>query len=200
VGAVTNYDIMEIIFATGNQNKVKEVNALLPESIKMLSLKDIGFTEDIEETGKTIEENSLLKAQTIFDIYKKPVLAEDTGLEVFALNNEPGVYSARYAGEPSDSDKNMDLLLDNLKDKESRKAQFKTVATYIDANTTHTSKGIVLGEITTEKKGDGGFGYDPIFQPAGFKEVFAEMTMAQKGVISHRAIAMNKMIKFLKSI
>ena len=191
---------MEIIFATGNQNKVKEVNALLPDSIKILSLKDIGFTEDIEETGKTIEENSLLKAQTIFDIYKKPVLAEDTGLEVFELNNEPGVYSARYAGEPSDSDKNMDLLLENLKDKESRKAQFKTVATYIDTNTTHTSTGIVLGEITTEKKGNGGFGYDPIFKPAGFAEVFAEMTMEQKGVISHRAIAMNKMIKFFKSL
>ena len=191
---------MEIIFATSNANKVKEVNAILPDSIKVLSLKDIGFTEDIEETGKTIEENSLLKAKTIFDIYKKPVLAEDTGLEVFALNNEPGVYSARYAGEPSDADKNMDLLLANLKDKESRKAQFKTVATYIDANTTHISKGIVLGEITTEKKGNGGFGYDPIFKPAGFAEVFAEMTMEQKGVISHRAIAMNKMIKFLKSI
>ncbi len=186
---------MKIIFATGNENKVKEIRALLPEGIEIVSLKEMGYLEDIEETGKTLEENSLLKAQTIFDKYKLPVLAEDTGLEVDALNNEPGVYSARYAGEDCNSENNMQLLLKNLEKKEKRTAQFRTVATFIDKNASYMYEGVVRGEINDQKRGENGFGYDALFIPAGFKNTFAEMSLSQKGLMSHRAIAMKKFLK-----
>jgi XTP/dITP diphosphohydrolase len=190
---------MEIIFATSNQHKMKEVRAILPSSIQLLSLADIGFNEEIEETENTIEGNSVLKARTIFEKYKVPVLAEDTGLEVFALNMEPGVYSARYAGEPSDAEKNMNLLLKKMNSLENRCAQFKTVATFFDKNTYTSFTGIVIGEISQNKQGNGGFGYDPIFKPSGFNKAFAELSLADKSIISHRAIAMNKFANFIKN-
>ena len=188
---------MKIIFATGNENKVKEIRALLPENIEIVSLKEIGYAKEIEETGKTLEENSLLKAQTIYDIYKLPVLAEDTGLEVDALNGEPGVYSARYAGEDCNSENNMQLLLKKLEKQENKKAQFRTVATFIEENTSCMYEGVVRGEITSTKKGENGFGYDAIFVPAGFNKTFAEMNIEEKSILSHRAIAMRKFLQHL---
>lgn len=189
---------MELVFATSNSNKMREVRAILPSSIKLISLADLGFTDEIEETESTIEGNSRLKARAIFEKYQLPVLAEDTGLEVYALNMEPGVYSARYAGEPSNSDKNMDLLLAKMAKVENRLAQFKTVATFIYKDTYYNFTGVVIGEITSMKKGDGGFGYDPIFKPSGFSKVFAELSLIEKSIISHRAIAMNKFVHFIK--
>lgn len=189
---------MEIIFATGNLHKLEEVQALMPKNIKLLTLKDVDFNKEIEETESTIEGNSLLKAKTVFNVLKKPVFAEDTGLEVKILNNEPGVYSARYAGNNGNATANMNLLLQNLKDKTDRTAQFKTVLTYINAqNQAFQFTGIVLGEITKEPNGGNGFGYDPIFKPAGFNKVFAEMDNAEKNLISHRAFALKKFLKFL---
>lgn len=189
---------MKIIFATGNENKVIELRALLPDNIEIVSLKEIGYTEEIEETGKTLKENSILKAQTIYDKYKLPVLAEDTGLEVDALNGEPGVYSSRYAGEDCNSENNMQLLLKNLEKVENKQAQFRTVATFIEENTLYIYEGVVRGEITDTKKGDYGFGYDAIFIPAGFKTTFAEMSINEKSIISHRGIAMKKFLQSLK--
>ena len=190
---------MEIVFATSNQHKMKEVKAILPSSIHLLSLADIGFMEEIEETENTIAGNSILKARTIFEKYKIPVLAEDTGLEVFTLNMEPGVYSARYAGEPSDAENNMDLLLKKMELVTNRSAQFKTVATFIDRDAYYSFTGVVIGAITQNKKGNDGFGYDPIFKPSGFDKVFAELSLTEKSIISHRAIAMNKFANFIKT-
>lgn len=187
---------MKIIFATGNENKVKEVREILPEHIEIVSLKEMGYTEDIEETGSTLEENSLLKAQTIYDKYQLPVLAEDTGLEVDALDGAPGVYSARYAGEHGNSEENMLLLLKNLENLENRAAQFRTVATFLLENTSYVYSGTVRGNIIKEKTGEKGFGYDPIFMPAGFSKTFAEMSSTEKSLISHRAIAIRKFSRF----
>lgn len=188
----------KIVFATSNANKMKEVKRLFPDSYEIVSLKDIGFTADIAETGKTIEENSRLKAQTIFDAFQLPVMAEDTGLEVDALDGAPGVYSARYAGEDGDSEKNMDLLLKNLDGAASRKAQFKTVATFLSKESSIQVEGIVRGEILPARKGEDGFGYDPIFTAAGFDKSFAEMTAEEKNCISHRGIAMKRLMKALE--
>ena len=190
---------MEIVFATSNLNKMKEVKAILPSTIQLLSLSDIGFKEEIEETEDTIEGNSILKARTIFEKFKIPVLAEDTGLEVYELNMAPGVYSARYAGEPSNAEKNMDLLLKNMKEIENRTAQFKTVATFMTNTAYYNFTGVIIGEIIKEKRGSGGFGYDPIFKPSGFSKVFAELSLHEKSIISHRAIAMNKFANFIKT-
>lgn len=189
---------MEIIFATGNFNKLKEVQALMPNYIKLITLKDIGFNEDIEETETTIEGNSLLKAKTIYNKFKRAVFAEDTGLEVKVLNNEPGVYSARYAGENGNATENMKLLLKNLEPHQKRDAQFKTVLSYInEKGEVNQFSGIVLGEITNKPAGNKGFGYDPIFKPAGFNKVYAEMDDAQKNLVSHRGIAIKKFLQFL---
>lgn len=190
--------MMKIIFATGNQNKVNEVRSVLPESIEVVSLKEIGFTQEIEETGTTLIENALLKARTIFEKYKLPVLAEDTGLEVDALNGAPGVYSARYAGADCNSENNMQLLLSKLKDKSNRKAQFKTIAAYIDAQgKEHLFEGIIKGEIALQKIGTDGFGYDPIFVPNAYTKSFAQMSKEEKSEISHRAIAIQKFVAFV---
>lgn len=192
---------MEIIFATGNKHKMAEAKALVPSHIQLISLSDIGFEGDIDETADTIEGNSVLKAQTIFDLYKKPVIAEDTGLEVDALGGEPGVRSARYAGEHGNAEKNMQLILENLKECKHRNAQFKTVASFINSEGTLTCfEGIVRGEITQKKQGSGGFGYDPIFKPAGFKKVFAEFSEQEKNLVSHRGIAFRKFIQFLRNL
>lgn len=188
---------MKLVFATNNKNKLKEVQQMLPESIELITLEDIGCLEDIPETGNTIEENSLLKAKYIKEKYNYDVFADDTGLEVKSLNNAPGVYSARYAGEQKSSEDNINLLLKNLENKE-RTAQFKTIFTLCINNDFFTFEGIVKGKITTEKYGEKGFGYDPIFIPDGYDQTFAQMPSDLKNKISHRGIALRKLIEFLK--
>ncbi len=191
---------MKLVFASNNQNKVNEIKAMLPKSIELLSLKDIDCNEDIPETAKTIEGNAILKANYVTEKYNFPCFADDTGLEVEALNGEPGVYSARYAGESKNSDDNMNKLLENLKDKTNRNAQFKTVIALNFNNEQHLFEGIAKGKIISEKKGEKGFGYDPIFVPEGFTSTFAEMEMTEKAKLSHRGIATRKLIEFLNTI
>lgn len=191
---------MKLVFASNNQNKINEIKSMLPKSIELLSLKDIGCIEDIPETAKTIEGNAILKANYITKKYNLPCFADDTGLEVEALNGEPGVYSARYAGESKNSDDNMNKLLDNLKDKSNRNAHFKTVIALNIDNNQYLFEGIAKGKIITEKKGEKGFGYDPIFIPEGFSTTFAEMEMREKAKLSHRGIATRKLIEFLNTI
>jgi XTP/dITP diphosphohydrolase len=189
---------MELIFATHNKNKLKEVQSLVPAAITVVSLDDLNMTDEIPETGSTLQENALIKARTIYQLYKKPVIADDTGLEVEALNGEPGVYSARYAGEPSNAEHNMDLLLDKLDTTTNRAAHFKTVIAYLDAEgKEQLFEGKVEGEIAYERNGTKGFGYDPIFRPAGFEKTFAEMTLEEKNGISHRAQALKAFSDYL---
>lgn len=188
---------MKLVFATHNKNKLKEVKTLLPKSIELLSLTDIGCHEDIPETSKAIEGNALLKANYVKQNYGYNCFADDTGLEVTALNDAPGVYSARYAGPENDANKNMDKLLEALKNKSNRKARFKTVIALVLDAEKHTFKGICKGAITKQKNGKDGFGYDPIFTPNGFTNTFAEMTLEQKSEIGHRGKAMRKLLDFL---
>jgi len=187
-----------LIFATGNAGKAKEVGELLEGLMKVKSLKDIGFTEDIPEDHPTLEANAIQKAQHIYDRYGEDCFAEDTGMEVMALNGAPGVYSARYAGPARDDQNNMNLVLENLKNKEDRSAQFRTVVALILGGEIHTFTGIVTGSIATIKTGEKGFGYDPIFIPDGFTTSFAEMEAKEKNKISHRGRAIKKLITFLK--
>ncbi|MAP53494.1 non-canonical purine NTP diphosphatase [Altibacter sp.] len=188
---------MQLVFATHNKNKFIEVKALLPSYLELLSLTDIGCLEDIPETAATIEGNAALKANYVRDRYGYDCFADDTGLEVAALNNEPGVYSARYAGPENDADANMQKLLDNLKDKSDRSARFKTAIalTLKGANTLFT--GICEGEIVTAPRGDKGFGYDPIFLPKESSQTFAEMSLVEKSEIGHRGKAMRQLIEYL---
>jgi XTP/dITP diphosphohydrolase len=188
---------MKIVFATNNPNKLKEVKALLP-SLKILSLQDIGCYDDIPETSETLEGNAKIKADYVTDRFGYNCFADDTGLEVKALHGAPGVYSARYAGEDADSEKNMHKLLTELKLKVSRNAQFRTVVALNLDKRQFQFEGICIGKILTEKHGQQGFGYDPIFKPSGFETSFAEMTMAEKGTISHRGKAIQQLITFLK--
>ncbi|MFB0938751.1 MAG: non-canonical purine NTP diphosphatase [Urechidicola sp.] len=188
---------MKIVFATNNPNKLKEVKALLP-SLKILSLQDIGCYDDIPETSETLEGNAKIKADYVTDRFGYNCFADDTGLEVEALHGAPGVYSARYAGEVADSEKNMHKLLTELKLKVSRNAQFRTVVALNLDKRQFQFEGICKGKILTEKHGQQGFGYDPIFKPSGFETSFAEMTMAEKGTISHRGKAIQQLITFLK--
>lgn len=189
---------MELIFATQNEDKVKEIQKLMPSYIVVKSLKAIGCTDDIPETQETLEGNAIQKAQYIVEKYNINCFSDDTGLEVTALNGAPGVYSARYAGPTKNSDDNMQLLLNELKDKEDRSAQFRTAIALIIDGKTQTFEGIVEGEIRKEKAGAEGFGYDPIFEPEGRGVTFAEMPLSEKNEISHRARALKKMIQFLK--
>jgi XTP/dITP diphosphohydrolase len=188
---------MKIVFATNNPNKLKEVKALLP-SLKILSLQDIGCYDDIPETSETLEGNAKIKADYVTNRFGYNCFADDTGLEVKALHGAPGVYSARYAGEDADSEKNMHKLLTELKLKVSRSAQFRTVVALNLDKRQFQFEGICIGKILTEKHGQQGFGYDPIFKPSGFETSFAEMTMAEKGTISHRGKAIQQLITFLK--
>ena len=188
---------MKLVFATHNKNKVREVKVLMPAHIELLSLTDIGCHEDIPETSPTIEGNALLKANFVKEHYGYDCFADDTGLEVEALNNEPGVYSARYAGPENDAEANMNKLLENLLQKNNRKAHFKTVVALSQSNTIELFTGICDGEITTVKKGNSGFGYDPIFRPLGCNETFAEMTLDQKSKIGHRGKAVRLLINYL---
>ncbi|WP_375242518.1 non-canonical purine NTP diphosphatase [Lacinutrix sp.] len=191
---------MKLVFATNNANKLKEVQSLIPQHIKLLSLKDIGCFEDIPETQDTIEGNAIQKVEYVKTNYGYDCFADDTGLEVAALNNEPGVYSARYAGEQRDANDNMDLLLTNLKDKSNRKAQFKTVIALHLNGKLETFTGVCKGEITQEKKGNKGFGYDPIFKPNGHTKTFAEIELKLKNEIGHRGRAVTILVNYLNSL
>jgi XTP/dITP diphosphohydrolase len=191
---------MKIVFATNNKNKLKEIKALVPSSIEVLSLADIGCFDDIPETSNTLEGNALIKAEHVYRNYGYSCFSDDTGLLVDALNGEPGVYSARYAGENSNSEENMKKLLFNLEGISNRKAHFETVIALILDGERKFFSGVAKGEITTEKSGQEGFGYDPIFQPLGFDQTFAEMTSDEKGKISHRGKAVEKLVAYLNSL
>lgn len=188
------------VFATNNAHKLGEVTAILGNRIEVLSLKDINCHTDIPETADTLEGNALIKARYIFENYQVDCFADDTGLEVETLGGAPGVYSARYAEGGHDSEANMLKLLHNLEEIENRKAQFRTVFALIIDGKEHLFEGIVKGEIIKNKRGTSGFGYDPIFVPEGYSQTFAEMGNELKNKISHRAIATNKLCKFLNSI
>ncbi len=189
---------MKLVFATHNLNKLKEVQALVPEHITILSLTDIGCNEDIIEDAPTIEGNAIIKAQYVRDHYGYDCFADDTGLEVTALDGAPGVYSARYAGPQRSASDNMDKLLIALAVKQDRTARFKTVIAFAKAEKIETFTGICEGEITRERQGDDGFGYDPIFKPTGYEATFAQMAMALKGKISHRGRAMELFLSYLR--
>ena len=191
---------MKIIFASNNKNKVEEIQNQVPSFIQVVTLDEIGCTEDIEETGATIEENAIIKANYITQKYDMPCFADDTGLEIEALTGEPGVYSARYAGEDKNADKNMDLVLEKMQNESNRKAQFKTVFALNINNEQHLFTGIVEGEIRKEKTGTNGFGYDPIFEPEQLGKTFAEMTLDEKNTLSHRGRAVNQLVNFLKNL
>lgn len=189
---------MKLVFASNNKNKITEIKALLPSIFKILSLEDIGCTEEIEETENTIAGNAKLKADYITKKYGYDCFADDTGLEVAALNGAPGVYSARYAGENVTYEENVQKMLKEMKGKGNRNAQFKTVIALNLGFKQYLFEGICKGKITNEKHGNDGFGYDPIFRPSGFKQTFAEMNLKEKGLISHRGLATEKLIEFLK--
>ena len=188
---------MKLIFASHNEHKTTEIRQLLPPDIQLLSLNDLNYHDEIEESATTLEGNALLKATHVFTLFKLPCFADDSGLEVEALDNRPGVYSARFAGEPKNDDRNIAKLLDDLKESTNRSARFRTVITLILPTTSLSFEGIIEGEITHEKKGSNGFGYDPVFQPIESSITFAQMSMEQKNTISHRALALEKMISFL---
>ena len=190
----------KFVFATNNAHKLEEVTAILGNRIELLSLKDIHCHVDIPETADTLEGNALLKAQYIFENYQMDCFADDTGLEVEALDGAPGVYSARYAGDGHNAEANMLKLLQNMEGIENRKAQFRTAFALIINGKEHLFEGIIKGEIIKTRRGNSGFGYDPIFVPEGYSQTFAEMGNELKNKISHRAIATNKLCKFLNSI
>lgn len=188
----------KFVFATNNDHKLQEVSAMVGEKVDIFSLKDIGCHADIPETADTLEGNALLKAQFVWEHYHTDCFADDTGLEVEALDGAPGVYSARYAGgDGHDSEANMKKLLKELEGVENRKARFRTVFALIVDGKEHLFEGIVNGEIIKVRKGTSGFGYDPIFVPEGYTQTFAEMGNELKNKISHRAVAMNKLCRFL---
>jgi len=188
---------LKLIFATQNANKANEIQALMPKGIEILSLQDIQCDDDIPETALTLEGNAQLKASYIFEKFGMNCFADDTGLEIEALNNEPGVFSARYAGEQKDADDNMQLVLQKLESNSNRNAQFRTTICLILEGKEYFFEGKVKGIIRTEKSGEQGFGYDPIFEPENCGKSFAEMTMEEKNSFSHRARAFEKMIGFL---
>ena len=189
---------MQLVFASNNKNKILEIQSILPDTIEILSLESIGCHEDIPETASTIEGNAILKANYVTQKYGFNCFADDTGLEVDSLNGEPGVYSARYAGEQRNDDDNMNKLLDSLTNKSNRKAQFKTVIAFNLNGKQHLFTGIARGEITLEKLGNQGFGYDPIFKPEEYQETFAQLSLEIKNKISHRGKATQQLIDFLK--
>ncbi|MCM4161161.1 non-canonical purine NTP diphosphatase [Antarcticibacterium flavum] len=188
---------MKLIFATHNKNKLQEVQALMPQSIELLSLDDIGCFEEIPETADTIDGNAILKADHIKEHYRLDCFADDTGLEVEALHGAPGVYSARYAGEGKSNEDNVQKLLEELKDEDNRRAQFKTVIALNLHDHQFLFQGICTGTITREKRGDKGFGYDPVFQPDGSNKTFAQMSMEEKAILSHRGKALRDLIEYL---
>ena len=189
---------MELIFATHNQNKVEEITAILPPVIEIKSLRDINFKNEISETSDTLQGNALIKARTIFNQFKRNCFADDTGLEVEVLNGDPGVISARYAGNQNIAIDNIKKLLRKLKNHDNRKAQFRTVIALIYDRNEYFFEGIIKGKIIREAKGNNGFGYDPIFQPENYFLSFAQLDKEEKNKISHRAKAFRKLINFLR--
>ena len=187
----------KFVFATNNAHKLEEVTAILGDKLELLSMQDIHSHADIPETADTLEGNALLKARYIFENYNMDCFADDTGLEVEALNGAPGVYSARYAGDAHNSEANMRKLLQDMEGIENRKAQFRTVFALIINGKEHLFEGIVKGEITKHRCGSSGFGYDPVFIPEGYTQTYAEMGNTLKNKISHRALATNKLCNFL---
>ena len=188
----------KLVFATNNAHKLEEIRAILGDKVEILSLNDIDCHADIPETADTLQGNAALKAQYIYDNYGLDCFADDTGLEVEALNGAPGIYSARYAsGEGHDSEANMKKLLSEMQDKDNRKARFRTVICLIEDGKEHFFEGIVNGSIIRERKGGAGFGYDPVFVPDGYSETFAEMGNDEKNKISHRARAVQKLCEYL---
>lgn len=191
---------MKLVLASNNKNKIAEIQQQVGAQFEIVSLEDIGCFVDIPETAETIEGNAILKANYVTENFGLPCFADDTGLEIESLNNEPGVYSARYAGEQKNAEDNMNLVLHKLATETNRNAQFKTIIALNINDQQHLFEGIVKGEITNEKSGNQGFGYDPIFQPQGLSITFAEMSLEQKSKISHRGIAVQKLIKFLSNL
>lgn len=191
---------MKLVFATNNKHKLEEVRAILGNRVEVLSLADINCNDDIPETADTLQGNALIKAHYIYDKYGVDCFADDTGLEVEALDGAPGVYSARYAGDNHDSHANMNKLLQNLTGKKNRNAQFRTVIALIIKGKEILFDGIVKGEITLEKAGDSGFGYDPIFVPQGYSQSFAQMDSELKNSISHRYLATKQLCDYIKNM
>ena len=189
---------MRLIFATHNNNKLFEVKKMISKKIEIKSLSDLGYNFEIPENEKTIKENAIFKAKFIYSKFKSNVFADDTGLEVEALGGKPGVHSARYAGNDKDNKKNIKKLLNSIRGIENRKANFKTVISLIFKDKLYVFEGKIYGKISDEEKGLFGFGYDPVFIPDGFKKTFGELNPDIKNTISHRAIAFNKLISFLK--
>ncbi len=189
---------MELIIASQNQNKLVEFKKILGDKINLFSLSDIGLNQEIPENEKTIKKNAMFKAKFVNTQTGKNVFADDTGLEIDSLNGEPGVYSARYSGVERNPDKNIELVLTKLKNKSNRNSRFKTIISLILDGKSVNFEGVVEGKITEEKRGSNGFGYDPIFQPNGYASTFGEMSLKEKNKISHRSIAINKMVQYLK--
>lgn len=188
---------IDLLFATSNKNKVLEIKKVLPKEFNIKSLDDIGFCEEIPENENTIEGNAIFKANYMYKKYNLNVFADDTGLEVDSLNGKPGVHSARYAGISKNSTDNINKLLKKLKNKKNRKARFKTIIALILNSKIHTFEGVVEGIITKKPKGENGFGYDPVFIPSGYTKTFGELSIEEKNSISHRSLAMNKLIDFI---
>jgi XTP/dITP diphosphohydrolase len=188
-----------LCFATNNLNKIAEISQILGDQFKIQSLNDIGCTLELPENQDTLEGNSLEKARYVFDNYRTSCFADDTGLEVEALDGDPGVLSARYAGLQKDSNDNIDLLLKSLLNEKNRDARFRTIITLITPEGVNQFEGKIEGQILTSRRGDQGFGYDPIFQPTGYSKSFAELSMKEKNKISHRALAFGKLVNYLKS-
>lgn len=191
---------MNLIFATNNQHKIDEIKPVLPSSINILTLKDAGINIDIPEPHDTLQQNAIEKARTIYDLTHTSCFSEDTGLEVEALNGEPGVLSARYAGDPKSDEKNIEKLLFNLQNLNNRKAQFRTIICLIFNNQQHFFEGICVGSIALGLQGIGGFGYDPVFLPVNSQKTFAQMTLSEKNKLSHRRKAVDKLVVFLNNI
>ncbi len=191
---------MKLCFATNNKHKLEEAKDIAGKNFEIVSLEEINCSEELPETRPTLEGNSLQKAEYVFQKYNVPCFADDTGLEVEALNGEPGVFSARYAGDHKNSDDNIALLLQNLSNSENRKARFRTVITLIGLNEKPLHfEGVVPGIITSQRRGKSGFGYDPIFIPEGYDKTYAEMSLQEKSSLSHRAIAVKKLEQYLRS-
>ena len=191
---------MKIVFATNNPNKLKEIQSLIPKEIEIISLNEIGYNEDIPETGDTLEANAFQKAHYIKDNFNYDCFADDTGLEIDELNGDPGVYSARYAGPERNANANMNKVLNELKGKKNRKAQFRTAIALILKGEEYLFEGKVEGYISKDKQGNEGFGYDPIFIPENDIRSFAQMSMQEKGAISHRGRAVKKLVAYLNKI
>ena len=191
--------VKKIVFATGNPNKLKEIRSAI-SSFEIVGLKDLRITEEIPETGDTLKKNALQKAKYVYEKTGLDCFSDDTGLEIEALNYRPGVYSAMYAGPDCNAESNMRKVLKELEESTIRKAQFKTVIALILDGKEYFFEGAIKGDILKEKTGNDGFGYDPIFRPIGYKESFAEMSIAKKNEISHRGLAVKKLVKFLAGL